>query len=53
MTPSKELMVLTMRSPQLLIRQTEQSQKMEMVLLRIRLIRTLMVLIRIPTPLLM
>ena len=53
MTPSKERMAPIMRSPQLLIRQTEQSQKMEMAQLPIRLIRTLTVLIRIHTPLLM
>ena len=50
MIPSKERMVLTMRSPLLLIRQTEQSPKMEMALLRIRLILILTVQIRIPIP---
>ena len=42
-------MVPTMRSLQLLIRQTEQLQIMKTVPLPIRLIRTLTVLIRIPT----
>ena len=53
MTPSKELMEPIMRSLQLLIRQTEQSQIMKMAQLHIRLIRTLTVQIRIPIPLLM